>query len=107
MTCVGASKAGLGAGLAMLVIVFVTFFSAQAADLLTYQDIFLGYFRIPANEPGCLEADVCTVAVQFNATRQERDVFLIQAGSLTFFAAKGAVDQFFKQFFIDISCVVG
>ena len=107
MAGIGTGQAGVGADLAMFMIVFVAFFGAHAADLLTYQEVLLSYLRIALNQPGSLKANVCTVAIKFDATCQERDIFFVQAGSLTFFTGKSTIDQFFKQLLIDNSCVVG
>jgi hypothetical protein len=54
--------------------------------------MFFGYFGISLYQSGGLQTNVSAIAVQFNATRQQSDVFFIQASSLTFFTGQSAFD---------------
>lgn len=52
----------------------------------------------------CLQAYVSAVAIKFNASRQQGNVFFVQTRCLARFTSERALDEFMEQFFI---CQVG
>ena len=76
---VSALAAGIGAFLAMVVLVLAAFFFAKAANLDALLHHMLGVGRITCYKAGCQGADIGAVAVEHDAAHHHFYIVFLQA----------------------------
>jgi hypothetical protein len=76
----------------MIVVVFVAFFGAHATGFFANHEIFFRNFRVSLQKSRGLQADVGTVAVEFDAAGEQGDVLFVQTRGLAFFAGQRALN---------------
>lgn len=93
VTGVGTSFACLCTLAAVIFVMLPAFFSAHPADLFTYQQKWISYFRISFKQRRCLKAYISAIPVQADAAGHVSDIFFFKARGGTVLAGKGAIDK--------------
>jgi hypothetical protein len=88
---IGTPVASFGTLAAVVIVMFFTLFSAQAAGLDAHIKKVIRVFRIAQQQAGAQCANVCTVAVGFDTPGHHRRVFFIQTSGSAGFAGHCAV----------------